>query len=109
MSHRTNSCTLYTGYGAQKKLREFKVYTDEDVETVSSIYFDAEGKGNSEEIHKLRNTIRIENNKLLEDVQLTSPSAAGGLLIGAACNGWSSWKDAAGKSLDYYRTHSERK
>ena len=68
-----------------------------------SVICPIEGKGNSTTVHKLRNTVKIVNNLLGEDVQLSSPSAAGGLLIGAACNGWANWKDSSGKSLDYYR------
>lgn len=34
-------------YAAQKKLREFKVYTDEDIETVTSIYLDPVNNKNS--------------------------------------------------------------
>ena len=62
-----------------------------------------DGKGNSDETHRLRSSVSIKDNKLQENVRLSSPSAAGGLLIGAACNGWSNWKDASGKSLDFYR------
>ena len=67
-----------------------------------------EGKGNSDEIHKLRESVKIKDNILQEDVVLSSPSAAGGLLIGAACNGWANWKDETGKSLNYYRDSAER-
>ena len=41
-------------YGARKKLRDFKVYTDEDVETVASIYFDPE---NNKKKNSLQGTI----------------------------------------------------
>lgn len=68
-----------------------------------SIICPVEGKGNSEETRKLRTKVSIKDNILQEDVKLSSPSSAGGLLIGAACNGWTNWKDASGKSLDYYR------
>ena len=68
-----------------------------------------EGKGNSSSVHNLRKELKIKNNVLQEDVKLTSPSAAGGLLIGAACNGWSNWKDASGKTLDYYRNKRAHK
>ena len=68
-----------------------------------SIICPNEGKGNSDEVHEKRISIKINNDILQEDVELTSPSAAGGLLIGAACNGWVNWKDKDGKTLDYYR------
>jgi hypothetical protein len=68
-----------------------------------SVICPIEGKGLSDNIHKLRKKVVAENDRLKEDVQLSSPSAAGGLLIGASCNGWVTWKDANGKSLDHYR------
>ena len=73
-----------------------------------SVICPIEGKGHLGWIQKLRNNLKIDNNVLQEDVELTSPSAAGVLLIGAACNGWSNWKDATGKSLDYYRNKASK-
>ena len=67
-----------------------------------SVICPIEGKGNTGAI-AIRKTIKVANDILQEDVETSSPSAAGGVLIGAACNGWTNWKDASGKSLDYYR------
>ncbi len=45
-------------YAAQKKLREFKVYTDEDIEVVTSIYLDsANSKNNSSLQGKVTNAL----------------------------------------------------
>ena len=45
-------------YAAQKKLREFKVYTDEDIETVTSIYLDpANSKSSSSLQGKVTNAL----------------------------------------------------
>ena len=43
-----------------------------------------------------------KNNKLLEDVECTAPSAAA-WVTGHAENGWRAWKTASGKPIDIFR------
>ncbi len=52
---------------------------------------------------KRRDNAKIKNNKLLKNEQFTSCSMAGQFVIGAACNGWKSWKTKDGIPLDNYR------
>lgn len=48
----------------------------------------------------------IEEGILKEDVELNSPSACGGFIIGGACNGWANWKNKDGELIDIYRYES---
>lgn len=45
----------------------------------------------------------IKDNVLLEDIDTTSPSTAGWVIIGCANNGWLVWKDKDGNPIDVYR------
>ena len=51
----------------------------------------------------LRKTAVIKDNVLVKDCVVDSPSAAGAMLIGGACNGWTNWRTSDGKKLDVYR------
>lgn len=46
---------------------------------------------------------QIEDGILQEDVPCSSPSAAGVLVLGRSTNGWTTWKDSAGRLIDAYR------
>lgn len=50
-----------------------------------------------------RKNAKIVNNILIEDIACSSPSAAGWVIIGAANNGWTEWKDKNGNKIDSYR------
>lgn len=52
---------------------------------------------------EIQEKARIENNILLENIEFSSPSMAGALVIGGSNNGWDSWKNEDGQSLDIYR------
>lgn len=45
----------------------------------------------------------MEDGKLMEDIELTSPSACGEFIMGASCNGWDAWKTKSGEPIDCYR------
>ncbi|WP_288593728.1 GIY-YIG nuclease family protein [uncultured Victivallis sp.] len=53
---------------------------------------------------KLKNTglLKEQNGKLvfLQDYKFTTPSGAAGVVVGNPMNGWTTWKDASGKTLD---------
>lgn len=51
----------------------------------------------------LRKHASISNDILQKDFTVDSLSAAGTLLIGNACNGWTNWRTSDGKKLDVYR------
>ena len=61
------------------------------------------GIGLAPNIDLLRNQANIEDGILLEDVEMESPSAAGEFVIGAACNGWTSWLTKDGEKIDKFR------
>lgn len=61
------------------------------------------GIGLAPNIDLLRNQANIEDGILLEDVEMDSPSAAGEFVIGAACNGWTSWLTKDGEKIDKFR------
>ena len=45
--------------------------------------------------------IKTETNYVFaEDYIFSSPSTAGGVLLGRATNGWTKWRNAGGKTLD---------
>jgi len=50
----------------------------------------------------------IENNRLLEDVVCTSPSIAGWVVLGISNNGWVTWKDKDGNTIDIFRSKNQR-
>ncbi len=62
-----------------------------------------EGPGLLDVIRIKRNNAGIINNKLQEDVVVTSPSGAASFIIGAAVNGWIYWKTKDGKAIDAFR------
>lgn len=63
-----------------------------------------EGPGLMDYVLIKRRNANIVNDKLVEDVILDSPSAAGSFVIGAACNGWQYWKCEDGSLIDKFRT-----
>ena len=42
-----------------------------------------------------------------EDVAFRSPSGAGSFVLGASCDGWVTWKNEAGQTIDVYRTNED--
>lgn len=56
-----------------------------------------------QEIKNLRNTKRIVDNILQEKVECNTPSAAGALVLGQTCNGWTEWKTESGQKIDVFR------
>lgn len=61
------------------------------------------GIGLSSIIDEKRNRAKVEDGKLMEDIELTSPSACGEFIMGASCNGWDAWKTKSGEPIDCYR------
>lgn len=62
-----------------------------------------EGVGMSDSVVEKRNKANIENGKLQDDETFNSPSGAGSFVIGASCDGWTSWKCDDGSSLKKFR------
>lgn len=60
-------------------------------------------------IPEARRTAPIINNILQADVTCNSPSTAGWIALGKSTNGWVTWKDEEGNTLDNYRKGSEAK
>ena len=57
----------------------------------------------------LEKGVMVESNnsyKFLEDYVFSSPSTAGGVVLGRATNGWTKWKNSEGKTLDEVRRKS---
>ena len=50
-----------------------------------------------------RKNAKIENDILMEDVECSSPSTAGWVILGRANNGWTTWKAEDGKLIDKFR------
>lgn len=61
------------------------------------------GPGLIPSIDAMRNQANIEDGKLIEEIELTSPSAAGEFVTGASCNGWTNWRTSDGMLIDIYR------
>ena len=57
-------------------------------------------------VPEARKTAPILDNILQADVSCNSPSTAGWVVMGKATNGWVSWKDEEGNTLDSYRAHN---
>ena len=62
-----------------------------------------EGKGLLDAIRIKRESAEISNNKLQADIVLNSPSGAASFVIGAAANGWNTWKTEEMKTIDIFR------
>lgn len=54
-------------------------------------------------IPEARKNAKIKDNILTEDVETTSPSTAGWIVLGHSNNGWTTWKDKDGNAIDIYR------
>ena len=52
----------------------------------------------------LRESLKIDNNKTIEDFEVTSPSMAAAIVLGYNSNGWSVWKNSNGETIDVYRS-----
>lgn len=62
-----------------------------------------EGHGLMDVVRLKRDNANIIDDKLQEDIVLTSPSAAASFITGAAANGWKTWKSEDGDIIDVYR------
>ncbi len=62
-----------------------------------------------EQARILQQSVHIENHVLMEDVVLTAPSSAARLVLGQSANGWITWKNSAGESIDVYRPQRKSK
>ena len=60
---------------------------------------DENSKNISSGIRKRRQTAKIENNILQEDVLFDSPSGAADFVVGNSLNGWTEWKSEDGRTL----------
>lgn len=63
----------------------------------------SEAKGLFDSVVNKRNEAEIDGLILKEDVVLDSPSTAGAFVIGASCNGWTTWKCEDGSYIDKFR------
>ena len=62
-----------------------------------------EGHGLLDAVRIKRENAEIQNDKLQADVVFNSPSGAASFVIGAAANGWNTWKTSDGKAIDTFR------
>ena len=65
--------------------------------------FGEEGPGLLDNIREIRNSDYVKDGILQREVVFEAPSAAGTLIVGAACNGWTSWRTKDGVPIDVYR------
>lgn len=98
---RLDNRTLKGKMRYEKQNHKFILLKGSDVTTES-------GKGLAPNVDRARNRASLENEKLLEDVVLDSPSACASFITGAACNGWMYWKDTDGNCIDNYRHQNKQ-
>ena len=58
-------------------------------------------------VDQMRDSSRMENDVLQEDVTFTSPSVASAFVVFASTNGWTDWKTPNGKVIDIYRKNKK--
>ena len=54
-------------------------------------------------VDQMRNSSRIVNDVLEEDVTFTSPNVASAFMVFASTNGWTDWKTRDGHAIDVFR------
>lgn len=59
---------------------------------------------NEEKHARTQRKADIQNNELQEDLECTSVSTAGEIVLGKSVNGWVAWKDKSGKPVDQFRS-----
>ncbi len=62
-----------------------------------------EGAGLASGVREMRRANINESGIVTADVAFDSPSGAGCFVIGAACDGWVTWKTKDGRMMDNYR------
>ena len=62
-----------------------------------------DGTGLSSGVAQLRRAFVGPDGVTTDDVEFSSPSSAGSFVIGASCDGWVSWRDADGRTIDHFR------
>lgn len=62
-----------------------------------------EGVGLQDNVRQVRVGCADENGLVLQDATFDSLSSAGSFVVGASCDGWMTWRDADGVTLDHYR------
>ena len=62
-----------------------------------------DGAGLSSGVAQLRRAFVGPDGVTTDDVEFSSPSSAGSFVIGASCDGWVSWRDADGRTIDHFR------
>lgn len=68
--------------------------------------FAEEGSGNlTSGWLEARNKCKIENGILVEDFECNSPSMASALVLNHTSNGWATWKNSDGETIDIYRNN----
>lgn len=60
-------------------------------------------------VSALREEAKIDNHILQEDIVCSSPSAAGGIILGHSNNGWAVWKTKDNQPIERYRQEKNRK
>lgn len=72
--------------------------------TISSDISYTEKFRGAKSIEKKRESVKISNNVLQEDVLFKSPSTAGNFVTGRSTDGLTAWKDENGRSLKEMKT-----
>ncbi|MBR1476916.1 MAG: DUF4357 domain-containing protein, partial [Lachnospiraceae bacterium] len=65
-----------------------------------------EGHGLLDAVRLKRESANIADNRLQDDVVMGSPSGAASFIIGAAANGWNTWRTEDGQLIDIFRGNS---
>ena len=68
---------------------------------------EVEGAGLSRGIKQQRDAFIGPDGVVTEDVSFRSPSGAGSFVLGASCDGWVTWRNEAGQTIDIYRTSED--
>lgn len=68
---------------------------------------EAEGVGLSRGIKQQRDAFIGPDGTVTEDVTFRSPSGAGSFVLGASCDGWVTWRNQSGQTIDVYRTSGD--
>ena len=68
---------------------------------------ETEGAGLSRGIKQQRDAFVGPDGIVTEDVAFRSPSGARSFVLGASCDGWVTWRNEAGQTIDVYRTSED--
>ncbi len=89
--------------GGKTITAEMQVSNGRFIVLKGSMICEIDGPGVMDNVVIKREEAMIDKGILKEDIILDSPSAAGSFVIGAACNGWTSWKCEDGNIINIFR------